>query len=117
MKEYTRLPKGYRQRVAEIKLRYIRIAKNFQSSGYKFSKNLEWLNSVENSDGNSTYLNISTYEDRNTGEYHISFDYDIINSEIIYNPKTKKYRILNTCTVFIEGKNRETLGFVDNYKW
>lgn len=117
MEQLKRLPNGYRQRVLDIKARYVRIAKNFQTSKYGFLKNLEWLESIEDSDGNNTYLNIDAYKDKDTGEYHLSFDYSVVNSEIIYNPKTNKYRVLNTCTVFVEGKDGETIGFVDNYKW
>lgn len=93
------------------------MAKNFQSSEYGFSKNLAWLESVEDSNGDRTYLNINAYTNEETREHHISFDYDIINSEIVYNTRTKRYRILDTCTVFIEGKNGETIGFVDSYRW
>lgn len=63
-------------------------------------------------DGNKVYTDIQVYQD-DCGCTHISFDYDIIGSEIIYNPRTHKYSLFKSCVVFQE----HTDNYLDNYLW
>lgn len=106
-----RLPKGYKARVSEDKQRLMRIVDSFRKSGLTFENNVKWLVSVEDVNGNKTYRDIQVYEEY--GIKHLSFDFDIVGVEILYDTKTGKYKIFESCVVFIEGTDK----FVDNYKW
>lgn len=115
MEQLKRLPNGYRQRVLDIKTRFNRIKDNFNRSGNQLNQNLHWVRATVDKNGKEIYTNVDCYEHK--GKYYISFDYDIVNGEIEYNPSTDKYKLQSKCTVFVEGKDGETIGFVDNYKW
>lgn len=106
-----RLPKGYKARVSEDKQRLMRIVDSFRKSGLTFENNVKWLASVEDINGNKTYRDIQVYEE--SGIKHLSFDFDIVGVEILYDTKTGRYKIFESCVVFIEGTDK----FVDNYKW
>ena len=106
-----RLPKGYKDRVSEDKQRLMKIVDSFRKSGLSFENNVKWLAGVEDINGNKTYRDIQVYEE--SGIKHLSFDFDIVGAEILYDNKTGKYKIFESCVVFIEGTGK----FVDNYKW
>ena len=106
-----RLPKGYKARVSEDKQRLMKIVDSFRKSGLTFENNVKWIASVEDIKGNKTYRDIQVYEE--SGVKHLSFDFDIVGVEILYDTKTDRYKIFESCVVFIEGTDK----FVDNYKW
>lgn len=105
MANLKRLPKGYKARVVESK----RLLNNF-------------LSRLNNSDGVSVNDKINTIKKTVStsqfytspeGDYHISFDYGIVSSEIILGGKNHKFRLFESCTVFID----DSEDFVDNYRW
>ena len=106
-----RLPKGYKARVSEDKQRLMKIVDSFRKSGLTFENNVKWLASVEDTNRNKTYRDIQVYEE--SGIKHLSFDFDIVGVEILYDTKTGRYKMFESCVVFIEGTDK----FVDNYKW
>ena len=106
-----RLPKGYKARVSEDKQRLMKIVDSFRKSGLTFENNVKWLDSVKDINGNKTYRDIQVYEE--SGIKHLSFDFDIVGVEILYDTKTGRYKMFESCVVFIEGTDK----FVDNYKW
>ena len=106
-----RLPKGYKARVSEDKQRLMRIVDSFRKSRLTFENNVKWLDSVKDTNGNKTYRDIQVYEESDIK--HLSFDFDIVGVEILYDTKTGRYKMFESCAVFIEGTDK----FVDNYKW
>ena len=115
MKKLKRLPNGYKQKVEDAKRAFVRITENFEKSRNTVEQNIEWLKRAVGPDNQPIYYNIDCYE--HEGKYYISFDYKIVNGEIEYNPKTGKYRLWPTCTVFCLNSSGATTGYVDSYKW
>lgn len=82
MKYLKKLPNGYKSRVTECKKHCERIVNSFKNSGMQLEQNINWLKSVISIENVPVYQNISVYE--HEGEFHLSFDYDVISTEIIY---------------------------------
>ena len=111
MTRIKRLPKGYREKVKEAKKVILKLIENFEKSNMGFDGNVLWLRSIVDMEGIPVYQDIQTYQ--HEGIFHLSFDYKFIGLEILYDPRTKKYKLFESCVVFIDG----TDNFVDNYKW
>lgn len=114
MKQLKRLPNGYKSKVIQTKKVFEKITENFRKSGKTFEENVAWLKSVTDKNGNAVYQNISTYQSEYG--YHVQFDFNSINSEIIYNKNNGKYTLWSTCTVFTDSK-AGSYGYVDSYRW
>lgn len=114
MKQLKRLPNGYKSKVIQTKKVFEKITENFRKSGKTFEENVAWLKSVTDKDGNAVYQNIYAYQ--SDCAYRVSFDFNLINGEILCDKRTGKYTLWPDCTVFT-GSKAGNYGFVDNYKW
>lgn len=103
MANLRRLPNGYLARVKESKANLTKALNNLN----KATSLNEQLNALANN-----YIISQRYQD-DSGNLHLSFDFEIVSSEFIFYRETRKWGLFESCTVFIDNSE----DFVDNYKW
>ena len=111
MKKLKRLPNGYKRKVNMAKETAMIILAGFREQGMSFDDNVTWLKNIKASDGNQIYTNIETW--KFNGIKHIYFRIGVVALEIMYCPKTNKYKLSDTCNVFKEG----TEDYLEKYRW
>lgn len=107
------LPAKFLPKVQEAKKHFQDLANKLNVSGQSFAENVTWLQNAKNDDGQSSYENVSGYDDDH-GRKCITLDYDDVTSEIIFDPATNHYTVSDICTVFLcAGLDN----FIDNCHW
>ena len=103
MSELKRLPKGYLAKVKGTKCKLTNFLEKL-NMGYSLP---EQVNLIK-----SRFITSQDYQDSN-GDRHISFDFENLSSEFVFNIKSHRWGLLRSCVVFIGN----TEDYVDNYKW
>lgn len=103
MSQLKRLPKGYLAKVKGTKCKLTSFLEKL-NMGYSLP---EQVNIIK-----SRFITSQDYQDSD-GNRHISFDFEGLSSEFIFNVKTRRWSLFRSCVVFIGN----TEDYVDNYKW